>query len=326
MAGGFLYAIVATATGGFLPLTGGTLSGDLLINNALQTIEVDNIQTSQVTNKGLLLTNTTAATNVLPVQYSPAIYFSGQAYQSGGAIGSKNVQFRQFAAPQNGASSVNATLLFQSNTNGSGWLTRASITDTGLLSVAQAQIGTAASIAGTLYNSTGITAPAPFTVGDNLGNYVIVGPDAQLFGGNSVSVYVDGGAYLNLTANVGLYDSNGGNLQIIAGDVTLTDAGNASLQLIGGQVFLQDVVGGSIQISGGTFYMSDSGGSYINMNNDSRVTFHPSGGDNSDYIFSNNGDGAVFNNRLQITPTKSNGTIAKVGGKIKNHFVDVGNY
>lgn len=96
---------------------GGGVSGTSWSGNAASTNAVTNIQTTPT--NGFSVTNGTASTSGVPVQYSPAYRLMGTAWDGSAT---QQADFRFFVKPVNGASPITHSTVFQAGINNAGYV------------------------------------------------------------------------------------------------------------------------------------------------------------------------------------------------------------
>ena len=95
-------------------------------------VRTNALGTSQTTSSGLALTNTTAA-SAGAQQISPAIRWSGKGWKTDATAASRDVDFRSYVVPVQGAANPTGYLTFESSINGAAYSEVARVTNTGVL-------------------------------------------------------------------------------------------------------------------------------------------------------------------------------------------------
>lgn len=124
------------------------------VDGLLATITNSSLGTTQAANKGLLLTNNTAAA-VGAQQISPAIVWEGSGWKTNATAGSEVVKFNAYILPVQEAAHPSASLLFRSSINGGAFATNFGVTSHGEL-IVNNSVGSAGYILSS--NGPGVTA------------------------------------------------------------------------------------------------------------------------------------------------------------------------
>ncbi len=129
--------LTLTSSDSSISITGNSVTNtiDLKIGSTLSTSFVDILAlalgTTQVTNKGLLLENTTAAAAGAQ-QISPAIAWKGRGWKTNATAASQSVDFRSYLLPVQGTANPLGRLIFQSSVNAGSFTTKAGLDTNGL--------------------------------------------------------------------------------------------------------------------------------------------------------------------------------------------------
>lgn len=172
----------------------------------IPTFSIANLQTVP---SGIYLVNPTLATNTIQ-QFSPAIYWSGNAWKNGTPTQSQSAVFRAYVQPLRSANtaSINANWVLESLVSGTtGYVSPLTYSNRGLLSVSSLSATGLVTLGNTNINNNGIA------IQDNaLGNYLSIVPAETLSQGRALNIITnDSNRTISLVENTMLgnwFDQN----------------------------------------------------------------------------------------------------------------------
>lgn len=222
-------------------------------DGALQTLFANGIGATPDNTKGLLLSNTTAATSGAQ-KYSPAIHWHGAGFATGANV-SKDVDARMYVLPIQQGTNPSWQMVMDGSVGGAAYTVRMQLTDTAFIvknSVGSQFCNLGAS--GSTISGLQVTAGS-ITAGSNL----------TITTSNSIYLQPGGGSVAEFFDTVYIADAAGNFLQMDGSNtISLGDFNGNQIALDGTSINITSIYASSLTFqSDGSFILTDNAGSTV---------------------------------------------------------------